>query len=56
MDSALLIAVRLAREGYGDPQTLLKTPSDIVLACLQHSEFLADYEKAFSALNKEPTP
>lgn len=56
METSLLIAVRLSREGYGDPQTLLQTRSDIVLACLQHSEFTADYERAFAALNKETPP
>ena len=54
MDPALLIAVRLAREGYGDPQTLLHTRSDIVLAAFQHSEFMAKYEQTFSDLNKDP--
>lgn len=51
----MLIALRLSREGYGDPQTLLHTRSDIVLAAFQHSEFIAEYERAFAEINKDTT-
>lgn len=54
MDTALLTAVRLAREGYGSPEAILNMPTDVVVAALQHSLFCAEYEETAAELNKEP--
>lgn len=53
MDSALLAALKLAREGYGTPEAILQMPADIVLAAIEHSNFIADYESTAVELNKE---
>jgi len=55
MDSALFAALKLAREGYGTPEAILQMPADIVLAALEHSTFVTDYESTSAELNKEPT-
>ena len=46
MDSALLVAARLAREGFGSAQEILNQPTDLVLAQLEYCAFCADYERA----------
>jgi len=50
----LTIALKLAHHGYGggDPERILKMPTDIVLAALQYETFLSDYEQAYFDLNK----
>jgi hypothetical protein len=52
MDTALLIAVRLAREGFGTTEQILNQPTPLVLASLEYCGFCADYEKAHIDLNK----
>ena len=52
MDTALLTAVRLAREGYGSPDAILNMPTDVVMAAVQHSLFCAEYEETAAELNK----
>ena len=51
---ALVVALRLARQGYygGDPERVLKAPSDMVLAAADYEGFLADYEMAYYELNR----
>ena len=53
MDSAMLTAVRLAKEGFGTPEQILEMRTDIVLAALDYSEFTAAYESKFQELNRE---
>ena len=49
-----MVALRLARQGYygGDPERVLKAPSDMVLAAAEYEGFLHDYEIAYYDLNK----
>ena len=54
MDPARLIALRLAKEGFGTPEQIENMRTDIVLDALQYSTFLADYEATYVELNKEP--
>ena len=58
MDTALLTAVRLAKEGCGGgrPDTILQMPTDIVLAALDYSVFCAEYERAVVELNRGEHP
>jgi precorrin isomerase len=56
MDTALLTAVRLAREGYGSPDAILAMPTDLVMAMVEHSVFHSEYEATMIELNKGPTP
>lgn len=53
MDPALLAALKLSREGYGSPVEILEMPTDVVMAALEHSNFLAEYESTATELNKE---
>ena len=53
MDSSVLIALRLSKDGFGTPEQILAMPSDLVLSALEYSGFLADYEEAVIDLNKE---
>jgi hypothetical protein len=56
MNPARLIAVRLAKEGFGSPVAILRTPVSMVLDMLNYSNFLADYSETAGELNKpEPT-
>lgn len=55
MDSTLLIALRLGKEGYGSPDTILNMATDLVLAMLEYTTFLADYEEAAVELSQKKT-
>lgn len=55
MDQALLIPVRLAKEGYGGtPEQIANMRTDFVLAALAYSDFQASYEETVTQLNKPP--
>ena len=49
-----MVALKLARQGYygGDPERVLKAPTDMVLAAAEYEGFLADYEMAYYELNR----
>lgn len=53
MPTALLIAVRLSKEGFGPPDQIKKSPSRTVLAMLTYSNFLADMQETSAELNRE---
>ncbi len=55
MDSGLLIALRLAKEGFGSPEDILEMRTDTVLAALEYCEFLVDYEITQSEISKDST-
>jgi len=48
----LLIPVRLAKDGFGSLQSILETPTDVVLAALEYSSFLAEYKQTLEELNR----
>jgi len=52
MDTARLVALRLAKAGYGTPQEILAMPCDLVLDALEHAHFVSDYERTYAELNK----
>lgn len=45
MDTATLIAVRLAKEGFGSIDAILNQPTNLVLAQLEYCGFTADFER-----------
>lgn len=49
----MLIALRLAKEGFGTPTQILDMPSDVVLSALEYLTFLGDYEDTMIELNKD---
>jgi hypothetical protein len=53
MDAARLIALRLAKEGFGTPQEILAMPADIVLDAFRYSRFQAEYEETLYEINRE---
>ena len=53
MDGARLVAVRLAKEGFGSVEEVLRMRTDIVLDALEYSTFSADYEETAYELNKK---
>lgn len=52
MDTATLIAVRLAKEGFGTADSILQQPTDLVLAQLEYAGFCAEYEQTALELAK----
>lgn len=52
MDTAMLVALRLSKEGFGTPEEILAMPTDIVLAALEYSGFASDYEETMMEINK----
>ena len=52
MDTALLIAVRLAKQGFGPADHILQQTADIVLASMAYADFTVEYEAAYADLNK----
>jgi hypothetical protein len=54
MDNALFIALRLSKEGFGSVEAILDMSVDVVLATLEYSTFLAEYEETAIEINKEP--
>lgn len=53
MDSEMLVALRLAKEGFGTPEAILAMPTDIVLSALEYAGFVGDYEETMIEMNKE---
>lgn len=53
MSPELLIPIRLSKEGYGTPDQIRQMPTDLVMATVRFSGFLADYEATYIELNKE---
>ena len=49
----IVIALRLSKEGFGTPEDILKSSSDLVLAEVEYIKFCKDYEEVFYELNKE---
>lgn len=56
MNPALLIAIRLSKEGFGTTLEILRTPVDIVLAQLEFCNFQRDYDDAVVDLNRQTKP
>jgi hypothetical protein len=52
-DDGLVVALRMARVWHVSPVEVLRMPSDIVMAGLQHDDFLGEYEMACIELNKK---
>lgn len=54
MDDSLVVAIRLAKEGFmgGNPVAILRSPVDVVLAMLEFSGFLIDYQDAYREMNR----
>lgn len=52
---ALFVALRLAREGWcgGDPEKVLATRVDLVVAMMQYEIYKTEYERAWIELNRE---
>lgn len=48
-----MIALRLAKAGYGSPMEVLAMPSDLVMTALSYERFLGEYEEAYISLNKD---
>lgn len=51
-----MVALRLAKEGFGTIEQILAMPSDHVIDCLEYVTFLGDYETTFMELNKPQQP
>jgi len=49
----LLVALRLAKAGYGRPDEILQMPTDMVMSALHYEKFLKDYELIFIEINKK---
>jgi hypothetical protein len=52
MDEAVVVALRLAKEGFGDLEAILAMPADLVLDALEYSTFLATYQETHMELNR----
>ena len=53
MEWERLVAVRLAKEGYGSPEEIMRMRSDLVLDALEFSGFCSDYEATYVHLNRD---
>ncbi len=53
MDAAVFASLRLAKEGFGTPEQIMEMGTDTVLAALEYSTFLGDYEETMIELNRE---
>ena len=53
MPFELLTACRLSKEGMGTPTEILAMPAEVVLAALEFSGFVADYNSTVEELNKD---
>lgn len=53
MNTALLLAVRLSKEGFGSPASILASPTRHVLAMLNYSNAMADAQETAAELNKD---
>ena len=47
-----MIALRLAKAGYGRPDEILAMRCDLVLAAIEYEQFMDKYEQAVIELNK----
>lgn len=53
MPEEMVIALRLAKEGYGTTQQILEEfPTDHVLAMLEFSGFVGEYEETMIEINR----
>lgn len=52
MPEEMLIALRLSKEGFGRPDEILNMRTDVVIAAMEYSEFLATYQRTHYELNK----
>lgn len=52
MDPALLLAVRLSKEGHGSPQQILRSPTRHVFAMMHYSNAMSDAQDAATELNR----
>lgn len=52
MDSGLLMALRLSKEGFGTLEEILAMPADLVLAAWEYVGFLGDYEETAMEINR----
>lgn len=48
----MVVALRLSKEGFGRPDEILDMATDVVLAALDYSVFIGDYEQTASVLNQ----
>lgn len=48
-----LVALRLAKEGFGTMTEILEMPADQVLNALEYCGFLSDYQDTYMNLNRE---
>ena len=55
MPEAILISLRLSKEGFGRPDEILAMRADLVLAALEYVKFETDYEHAYLKLNDPKT-
>ncbi len=53
MRPALLIAVRLSKEGFGSVDSIRTSASRSVLAMLTYSKFMIDAQETAAELNRE---
>jgi hypothetical protein len=51
MPFELITSLRLSKDGYGTPKEVLEMPTELVLAALDYSCFLIDYQDALNKLN-----
>jgi len=52
MDTGLLIALRLSKEGFGTLDQILAMPADLVLSAWEYVGFIGDYEETAMEINK----
>ena len=50
-----VVALRLAKEGFGTPGAILEMPADLVLDAMEYAGFLADYQETVIRLNRPET-
>lgn len=48
-----MTALRLSKDGFGNPQEILKMRTDVVIYMIEYANFHSDYQSAFIELNKE---
>jgi hypothetical protein len=48
-----LVALRLAKEGFGTPEQILAMPADVVVDAVEYALFLSDYQDAVIAHERE---
>ena len=55
MKRSLLVALRLAKEGFmgGNPDAILKAPTATVIAMMEYTNYVGEYQETYMELNKE---